>query len=77
MSNHVKKTVLLISTAVAKYTLQPWAHKLADIYEGLRMMENTFRVQIGVYVFKTVFNEPLKEKTYNSSLGIALKGGTH
>lgn len=25
-------------------------------------MEDTFGPQIGVYVFKTIFNEPLKEK---------------
>lgn len=36
-------------------------------------MEDTFGPQIGVYVFKTIFNEPLKEKNIKQDLEITVK----
>lgn len=51
MSKQLKKFLLLISTPVAKDTLQSWVRELADIYRVFRMIENTSGTQIWVYVF--------------------------
>lgn len=66
--NHVRKALLLISAAVAKDILQSWAHELADICKVLRMIENAFGIQRGIYVLKKKINKPLKEKVYQSRL---------